>query len=92
MRIGGYKNINIDSEEVQKAAMFALDEIKRLDGSSETKHLQFLDIVKAESQVVAGINYRITFEARQGNTGEKNTFDVEIYKDLSQNYELVSWN
>ncbi|KMT04191.1 hypothetical protein BVRB_8g184860 [Beta vulgaris subsp. vulgaris] len=58
--LGGYRPIkDIKDPYVQEIAKFAVDEHNKEEGS----HLKLVKIVKGESQVVSGTNYRLTLSA-----------------------------
>jgi cell division septation protein DedD len=54
-RVGGYKEIAKDSPEVEAAAEFAVKE----QGRKQEMTYKLVAIEHAESQTVAGINYRL---------------------------------
>jgi len=58
-KVGGYQEVSIDDEQVKEMALFAATAV-----SSETNAgpLKLHKIVKAEKQVVAGANYKLTIE------------------------------
>jgi cathepsin F len=57
---GGWSYADPDDENVQKAARLAVNEYEKRTDSMFTS--QLVKITKAETQVVAGINYRVTVE------------------------------
>jgi hypothetical protein len=69
---GGYSNISITDPQVQNAANFATSEIN--SGSLSR-------IVTAESQVVAGINYKLTLEISDKN-GIVRNYKVVVFVPL----------
>ncbi|XP_035230734.1 cystatin-1-like isoform X1 [Stegodyphus dumicola] len=60
MMTGGWKEIDKNSPEVAKHAQFATNKISA--SSNSLYHLKPVEILKAESQVVSGINYRMTIK------------------------------
>ncbi|XP_049392565.1 cysteine proteinase inhibitor 1-like [Solanum stenotomum] len=63
--VGGWNPItNLTDPEVVKIGKFAVDEHNK---EAKTK-LEFQEITKGESQVVAGINYRLVISAKDGDS------------------------
>ncbi|PYS49508.1 MAG: hypothetical protein DMF68_09775 [Acidobacteria bacterium] len=52
---GGYKEVPTDSEEVQEAAQFAVG----AEAKKQDTEVKLLSVEHAESQVVAGMNFRM---------------------------------
>jgi Aspartic acid proteinase inhibitor len=59
---GGYSRAEIDSG-VKAAAAFAVSEQAKATG----KPLRLVEAVKAERQVVAGLNYRLLLKVKEGD-------------------------
>ncbi|XP_046554412.1 multicystatin-like [Haliotis rubra] len=59
---GGLTNVDINSTEVRDMASFALGEINGLQGAQNTME----QVISAKAQVVAGINYFLTLEIKNG--------------------------
>ena len=72
--VGGYSSVDINDAEVQNAAQFAAQAL----GSILTK------VTKAEQQVVAGMNYKLSLELQDGSKHK-----VVVYKDLQGNMSLT---
>ena len=82
---GGFSKVERDRETVS-AAQFAVDQIsKKLNEPLELK-----DIVSAERQVVAGLNYRLELDLTKSNQ----PFRVRaiVWRKLDGSMELTSWN
>ncbi|KAF3628410.1 Cysteine proteinase inhibitor 5 [Capsicum annuum] len=63
--VGGWKPItDIKDPEVVEAGKFAVDEHNK---EAKTT-LEFQEVTKGESQVVQGINYRLTISAKDGDS------------------------
>ncbi|WP_020393883.1 cystatin family protein [Thiolinea disciformis] len=73
--VGGLSTVKVDSEEVKAAAEFAA---KRLNTSVKS-------VVKAEQQVVAGMNYYLVLEMANGRK-----YDVQVYKKLDGKMALMA--
>lgn len=84
--LGGYKNIDPAGEGAVAAADFA---IKTQSESAEIEYV-LGGIVKAESQVVAGTNYRLCMDV-SANGGDGYYVQVVVSQDLKQTYRLGSW-
>ena len=82
---GGYSGVKINDPDVKAAAEFALAEQGRRDGVD----LSLMEIVQAQRQVVAGLNYKMCLRARSGSATR--TAVVVIYKNLQQQYSLTSF-
>lgn len=89
--LGGYKTAAVDDEGVTAAADFAVQ--AKSDGQEVTVLLE--SIAKAESQVVAGTNYRLCLSVYSNNDdGEKGdsfTVQVVVNKNLQGELSLKSW-
>ena len=81
---GGYSQAEIDPE-VQKVAKFAVKAQAKATG----KPLQLVKILKAERQVVAGLNYRIEIEVADGSKHLKAR--AVVWKKLDGSLALTSW-
>ena len=82
---GGFSEVKPD-EETKVAANFAVGEIsKKLNEPLELK-----DIVSAERQVVAGLNFRLELDI----TKSIQPFRVRaiVWRKLDGSMELTSWN
>ena len=83
---GGYANASITDINVKKAAAFAV----RTRSKNTGKRITILNIRKAETQVVAGLNYRICMSVREGRRSVR-TVTVVVYRDLRQKLSLTRW-
>lgn len=83
---GGYGDASVTDKEVKAAAAFAV----RARSSSTRKNLRLVRILKAEVQVVAGLNYRVCLLVREGNRRSKSITAV-IYKNLKNRRSLSRW-
>jgi len=85
--LGGYQSKAVDDKEVTAAADFAVS--KRTETNSEQEGLELVSIDKAESQVVAGINYRLCLTVSLDD--EQQQVQVVVFKSLKGEYSLKSW-
>lgn len=91
-KTGAYKEISTDDAEALAAAKFAI----KKNGQDENLEITLEEVLKAESQVVAGVNYRlclkIAFHAKDTNEADEvRTVQVVVYKNLQREYKLTSW-
>jgi hypothetical protein len=82
---GGYSPAIIDSE-VSKAAEFAVKTRAQATG----RPLRLVKILKAECQVVAGLNYRLAIEVADGSKHLKAR--AVVWKKLNGSLALTSWD
>lgn len=88
-RVGGYKEIAKDDEGAVAAAEFAVKD------QSEKKEMTYklVSIEKAETQVVAGINYRLCLKVGYKQNEEDATEFVRVIvnRNLQKEFSLTSW-
>jgi len=90
-RLGGYKEADKDSPEVGAAAEFAVKEQSR----KQELTYKLVSIDHAESQIVAGVNYRLCLKV--GYHKEDDDVDTTefvrtvVYMNLKKEYSLTSW-
>jgi copper homeostasis protein (lipoprotein) len=82
---GGYSGTTADDTDIKAAAEFAVAE----QGRKERVALSLLEIVQAQKQVVAGMNYKLCLRVTSGSTTR--TAVVVVYKNLQQQYSLTSF-
>ena len=83
---GGYGDASVTDKDVRAAANFAVKNRSRSTGKS----LTLAKIVKAEVQVVAGLNYRVCMTVREGRKRAK-TITAVVYKNLQNRRSLSRW-
>jgi leucyl aminopeptidase (aminopeptidase T) len=90
-KTGSYREIAKDDEGAAAAAEFAVKD------QSEKKGLTYnlVSVEKAETQVVAGINYRLCLKVgyhKQDDDMDTTEFvRVVVYRNLQKEYSLTSW-
>ena len=90
-RLGGYKEIDKADEGAAAAAEFAVK------AESEKKEMTYklVSVERAESQVVAGINYRLCLKVgyhKQDDDVDTTEFvRVVVNRSLQNQYSLTSW-
>jgi hypothetical protein len=90
-RLGGYREIDKADEGAAAAAEFAVK------AESEKKEMTYklVSIEHAESQTVAGINYRLCLRVgyhKQDDDVDATEFvRVVVYRSLQNQYSLTSW-
>ena len=83
--VGGYGSISAKSAEAQSSAKFAVSARARRTG----KRIVLWKVVRAEQQVVAGMNYRVCM--RVFENGKARTVTAVVYKNLRRKWSLTSW-
>jgi hypothetical protein len=91
-KLGGYKTIAKNDAGAQTAAEFAID----AQAERKNINIELISIEKAESQVVAGTNYRLCLKvtmpgADDDTDGTTTTVRVIVYRDLKGKHSLTSW-
>jgi cystatin-C len=90
-KVGGYKKIARSDAGAASAAAFAI----RAQAEKTKATIELVSVENAESQVVAGTNYRLCLKVT--TSGEENEADVTItvkvvvYRNLKAQYSLTSW-
>lgn len=92
---GGYRRASVTDKEVRTAAAFAInaqsEAMRRLD-DRQPGQLLLLKILRAEQQMVAGMNYRLTLRVRQGRS--ERTAETIVWRQpwRPNPYQVTSWN
>ena len=90
-RLGGYREIDKADEGAAAAAEFAVKQ------QSENKDMTYklVSIEHAESQTVAGINYRLClkvgYHKADDDVDTTEFVRVVVYRNLQSQYSLTSW-
>ena len=92
IKTGGYRAVSVSDQGVTDAADFALE----IKASEMDEELSLESIVKAETQVVAGTNYRLCLEiyvpAKEEETdGVTLYIQTVIFRSLKNEYSIKSW-
>ena len=82
--VGGYSKAAVDEPKVTAAAEFAVTE----ESKKGTK-ISLKSISSAETQVVAGTNYKLVIVINAD--GAEKTAEVVVYEDLQQSMSVTSW-
>jgi hypothetical protein len=82
--VGGYSKTTVDDAQVIAAAEFAVAE----ESKKGTKFV-LKSITAAETQVVAGTNYKLRILV--DDNGTEKTVAIVVYEDLQQTRTLTSW-
>lgn len=88
--LGGYKKAAVDNEAVVAAADYAA----QAQGEKAEIAIEVVEIVAAETQVVAGTNYKMCLKVSSAGEDEEAAeyFVMAIVNmDLKKNYKLMSW-
>jgi hypothetical protein len=82
---GGYGERRVNDPGVRAAAAFAVRE----RGRQTRRRVTLLNLTSAESQVVAGVNYRLVMDVREG--GEVRSVTAVVFQNLRRRLSLTSW-
>jgi hypothetical protein len=83
--VGGYSSAETSDAGVKSAAQFAVGEQSTETGRS----LDLVRIIRAERQVVAGLNYRLCLEVSEA--GARKQALAIVYRNPAQQMSLTSW-
>jgi len=82
---GGYSARPTNDRDVAAATAFAVRERRR----QTRRRVTLLSVVSAEAQVVAGMNYRMVLNVREG--GEVTSVTAVVFRNLRGRFSLESW-
>ncbi len=82
---GGYAAASVGDENVVAAAQFAVSE-----ESKKGNLLTLVSVDAAETQVVAGMNYRLRLTVK--DSGNSRKAEAVVYRNLEPNLSLTSWS
>lgn len=89
--VGGYGTADVKDPDVIAAAKYAVKKQAKKQGVK----IKFMSINKAETQVVAGLNYRLCINVEVREKGKKTYTPMFaqaiVFKDLKQKFSLTSW-
>ncbi|XP_023520814.1 cysteine proteinase inhibitor 5-like [Cucurbita pepo subsp. pepo] len=85
--VGGWEKIkDVKDPHIQEIGKFAVSEYNKQSKGA----LEFKDVVKGESQVVSGTNYRLVIEAKKGESIGK--YQALVWEKAWQHFmELTSF-
>lgn len=84
---GGYGDVAVDSKETKKFARWAV----KARAKSTHKQMTLVKIVKAEDQVVRGMNHRICMDVREGRKKARRV-TVVVWEDINNRpLQLTDW-
>jgi cystatin-C len=85
---GGYTPIkDINDPHVIEIAKFAITEHNK----RVKTELHFTKVISGESQVVAGINYRLTLSARYGSSSKSDPYVAVVYDRPQQHLRNLTY-
>lgn len=84
--VGGYGDISIKSREARSAASVAVTQHNRGIRDKVT----LVKILKAEQQVVAGMNYRVCLQIKT-RRGVNRTITAVVYQPIRKKMRLTDW-
>jgi peroxiredoxin len=83
---GGYMTASVSDADVAAAAAFAVKKAKAKKGV----RYSLLAVERAEKQVVAGTNYKMCLNVKEGDKTEN--FTAVVFQNLKQKLSLTSWD
>ncbi len=83
---GGYGSVDTKDPQVKAAARYAVT----VENRKVRSGVVLLSLVKAEQQVVAGMNYKLCLKVRNGKRVRYAT--AVVYRDLKGKRSLTSWD
>eukprot|EP00762_Andalucia_godoyi_P000412 ANDGO_03050.mRNA.1 Cystatin OS=Bitis arietans PE=1 SV=1 len=83
---GGRSPADLNDPGVRAAALFAIDQINQASNSFYKGTLH--EVISAETQVVAGVNYFLLLDMHTPQTNRHSKHQVVVYRDLSGNHKL----
>lgn len=84
-RVGGYKKIAKTDAGAVAAADFAIS----AEATKTNGEIELVSINTAESQVVAGTNFRLCMSVKVGT--QEQTVIAVVYRNLKAEFSLTSW-
>ncbi len=90
-KVGGYKSASVSDESVIEAAEFAV----MTQGKNEDTEFTLDSVLKAETQVVAGTNFRLCLDVLASDADEDAVYNqqvvVIVFRNLKKEFSLTSW-
>jgi Aspartic acid proteinase inhibitor len=86
---GGYGTADVKDLQVMAAAKFAVNSQNTKLNRTGSRAYALLEISKAETQVVAGLNFHLCIKTKLGTSIRSS--DAVVYQDLQQKLSLSSW-
>lgn len=86
IKVGGYKAL----AKTDKGAIAAAEFAANAEGEKTDVAFELGEIVRAESQLVQGMNYRLCMDV-SADGEEPIRVQAIVYVDLKRNYRLMSW-
>lgn len=83
--VGGYRVAQSTDPGVTTAAAFAVT----TQSVTEKRELSLIRIVSAETQIVAGVNFKMSLAVRV--EGREKTADVTVWQKLNGTYQVTNW-
>lgn len=91
---GGWSKVSVKDPGVVAAARFAIEaRLAEARKEGAAGKLALVDILSAEQQVVAGMNYRITMTVKAGDDARKAEATVwaRAWLEKDERYQLTAW-
>ncbi|KAF3452089.1 hypothetical protein FNV43_RR08185 [Rhamnella rubrinervis] len=85
--VGGWKTVqDLKDPHVKEIIEFAVSKYNK----QSKANLKFDSVVKGDSQVVAGINYRLVISVKNGNATER--YQVVVWENTKHFMKITSFN
>ncbi|CAA0812867.1 Cysteine proteinase inhibitor 6, partial [Striga hermonthica] len=81
MKLGGLRGVSQNNAEIHRIARFAVERHNEKQNSA----LEFVRVVNAKEQVVAGIMYHLILEVTDG--GRKKKYSAKVWEKLWENFK-----
>lgn len=90
---GGWSKVSVKDEGVVAAATFAIAARRAVNDEEGDGKLVLVEIVDAEQQVVAGLNYRLTLLVKAGDAMKtvEAIIWARVWLDEDERYTLTAW-
>jgi hypothetical protein len=94
--VGGYSTTAVTNKEVRAAAAFAIqaeEKLLREKNEPEPAKLELVEVVQAQQQVVAGMNFRLRLKVKWN--GKEKTAEAVVWWQAwrrPEPYQLTSWS
>jgi hypothetical protein len=83
--VGGYTEVSTSDPDVNAAAQFAVT----TEAQSTGEIYELSEVISAEQQVVAGMNYRLVLLVI--DSGASRRANADVFRDLDGAFSLTSW-
>ncbi|KAK4259110.1 hypothetical protein QN277_005477 [Acacia crassicarpa] len=87
MLVGGWSPIkDLKDPHVTEIAKYAVSEYDKRSGET----LKFEKVIKGETQVVAGTNYRLVLEAKSGSSSASKKYEAVVWEKAWEHFRNLT--